>query len=338
MKQIPHDTVENVISLLDSDHSTREISQETGISKGSVTNIANKHRPERRKRSAGRPPMLSKNDVRFATRAITSGKVDNAVQATQILRSITNQSLSTQTTRRALKNAGLKSAVKAKKPLLLPRHRKARMNFATAYQDWTMEDWKRVIWSDESKMNRFGSDGRHWVWKRPGEPLADRHIEPTLKFGGGHVMIWGCMTWQGVGNVVQIEGKMDQHLYRDILAEDLVESVADWGLKVGDVVFQQDGDPKHTARIPMKWLEDHGYTILLWPAQSPDLNPIEHLWQHVKRKLAEYETPSAGIIEHWERIQKVWLEIPASVCQNLIASMPERVQAVLKAKGGHTTY
>ena len=75
-----------------------------------------------------------------------------------------------------------------------------------------------------------------------------------------------------------------------------------------------------------------------WPAQSPDLNPIEHLWSHLKRKLDGYPEPPKGIHELWERVEKVWEEIDDSVCQNLISTMPDRVQAVLKAKGGYTDY
>ena len=72
--------------------------------------------------------------------------------------------------------------------------------------------------------------------------------------------------------------------------------------------------------------------------QSPDLNPIGHLWEHIKRRLAEYETPPSGILELWDRVEVEWDKIAPEVCQNLIESMPRRVEAVLKAKGGHTKY
>ncbi len=78
--------------------------------------------------------------------------------------------------------------------------------------------------------------------------------------------------------------------------------------------------------------------VLKWPAQSPDLNPIEHLWDHLKRRLGEYETAPNGILELWERIEKEWEAIPASECQKLIESMPRRVEQVIKAKGGYTKY
>ena len=75
-----------------------------------------------------------------------------------------------------------------------------------------------------------------------------------------------------------------------------------------------------------------------WSAQSPDINPIEHLWWDLKRRLAKYETPPSGAEELWECCQVEWEKILKEVCQNLIESMPRRVQAVIKAKGGYTKY
>ena len=74
--------------------------------------------------------------------------------------------------------------------MLTSRHRRNRLDFAIAHQDWTLDDWKRVIWSDETKINRFQSDGRQWIWKGPGEGvLVDREVQGTIKFGGGSLMM-----------------------------------------------------------------------------------------------------------------------------------------------------
>ena len=232
----------------------------------------------------------------------------------------------------------MKSAVKAKKPLLTKRHRKERLDFALAHQDWTVEDWKTVVWSDETKINRLGSDGRIWVWKKSGEALSDRLVKETKKFGGGSLMMWGCMLWEGVGYACKIDGKMDGELYTKILQDELQESLAHYGKDPSTVFFQQDNDPKHKFKKATTWLEDQDYKVLLWPSQSPDLNPIEHLWTHLKRKLGEYERAPGGILELWERVQVEWDKIEPEVCQNLIESMPRRVAAVVKAKGGHTKY
>ena len=75
-----------------------------------------------------------------------------------------------------------------------------------------------------------------------------------------------------------------------------------------------------------------------WPAQSPDLNPIEHLWYHLKRRLGEYENAPGGMQELWKRVKVEWDKIEADTCQKLIESMPRRVDTVIREKGGHTKY
>jgi transposase len=232
----------------------------------------------------------------------------------------------------------MKPVVKKKRPLLSKRHRKERMDFALAHQDWTVEDWKKVVWSDETKINRLGSDGRKWVWKKAGEGLSDRLVEGTLKFGGGSLMVWGCMLWEGVGYACKIDGRMDGDLYIQILEDDLQASLKDYGKSANGIIFQQDNDPKHTCKKAQNWFQENGFRVLSWPAQSPDLNPIEHLWNHLKRRLAGYENAPQGMEELWERVVDEWYKIDAKVCQDLIESMPRRVSDVLKAKGGYTKY
>jgi len=151
-------------------------------------------------------------------------------------------------------------------------------------------------------------------------------------------MVWGCMMWEGTGYAIKIDGKMGADLYTRILDDDLQASLDFYNKSSGDIIFQQDGDPKHHSKLAQAWFKDHDIQVLLWPAQSPDLNPIEHLWDYIKRRLGEYGEDPKGILELWERIEKEWAKIPASVCQNLIESMPRRIQAVLKAKGGNTKY
>jgi hypothetical protein len=84
------------------------------------------------------------------------------------------------------------------------------------------------------------------VWKKAGAPLTAQHVAPTVKFGGGSVMVWGCMTVHGVGLMCRIEGKMDASLYQEILEDELYEMDRE------DLIFQQDNDPKHRSKFAQK--------------------------------------------------------------------------------------
>ena len=99
-------------------------------------------------------------------------------------------------------------AVVKKKPHLSKR----QLDFALAHQYWTLDDWRKVIWSDETKINCHGSDGRKWAWKKIVEGLNGRLVQGTVKFGGGSVMVWGCFMWEGVRYATRIEGRMDGEL------------------------------------------------------------------------------------------------------------------------------
>jgi transposase len=329
----------SVISLLNEGYSHRQIQSSTGLGKGTVGRISKEVDVDKENNSGGRPSKLSTRDKQSIIRQISSGKLENAVQATQFINSIIPNPVTPQTVRNALKEGGFYSATKRKVPMLKQTHRQRRLKFAHYHENWTVEDWKRVLWTDETKINHIGSDGKVYVWKQRGEPLSDRTTSPTVKHGGGNnLMVWGSMGWNGVGKLIEVQGKMNAEQYCQILDEGVVESFEKLEIPEDERYFQQDNDPKHTSKRATEWFSDNEIQVLEWPAQSPDLNPIEHLWHHLKSQLQQYETPPKGVHELWERVGKEWNKIPPEVCQRLIESMPRRIQAVIKAKGGHTKY
>jgi transposase len=339
MKPISKEISNNIITLLDSGLSLRQIGLQLGVSHLTVRRVRDKARPNIQKGQGGRPTKLTITDKRKLLRMVMSGKADTAVQLSQELKMSTDTTVSAETVRRTLKGAGMKAVLKKKKPQLLPRHIRQRLDFAKRHQYWTVDDWKQVIWSDETKINRLGSDGRKWIWKKKGDNrLTDRHIQGTVKFGGGNLMIWGCMSAEGVGYACHIDHRMDAKVYTDILDDYLLPTIDYYDLEKDNIIFQQDNDSKHTSKAAQKWFENNEIEVLEWPAQSPDLSPIEHLWEYLERRLAAYKTEPKGMLELWERIEIEWDKIPLEVCMNLIESMPRRIAAVLKAKGGYTRY
>src|SRR3979490_3417240 len=194
MKCLSAAKVDSIIQLLKSGHSGHYISSSLGVSVGFISKIRRKHCPDITKSSGGHPSKISPSNLHHIMHLMERGKIENV---TQVLKNILNQLLASKTVRRHLKKAGMKAVVKKKKPLLSARHRKTRRKFAKAHLEWTVEDWKCVVWSDETKINHLGSDGRRWVDKKAREPLNDRLVEGTLKFGGDSMMVWGCMLWEG---------------------------------------------------------------------------------------------------------------------------------------------
>jgi transposase len=295
MKSISSSQTDNILSLYTSQYSVHQIAAKTGLGKSTVARVIKKAFPDKENLVGGRPSKLSATDKRAVVQQIISGKADNAVQATHFINSIITNPVSSQTVRNTLKEATLKAVTKKKKPILSSANIKKRLAFALKYQHWTVEDWKRVIWSDETKINRIGSDGQEYVWKKEGEPLGKRLVKGTAKFGGGSLMVWGCIGWNGVGMLAEVEGRMDAEQYTAILADHLLPSMEESGISEEDIIFQQDNDPKHTSKKATEWFKEHDITLLDWPPQSPDISPIEHIWVVLKKRLSAYEKPPSGV-------------------------------------------
>ncbi len=117
-------------------------------------------------------------------------------------------------------------------------------------------------------------------------------------------------------------------------------SLYDYSVLIFRWLFQQDNAPCHKAQIISDWFLEHGneFTLLKWPPQSPDLNPIEHLWDVVKREIHIMAVQLTNLQQLRDAIVSVWTKISEERFPHLVESLPRRIKAVRKAKGGPTRY
>ena len=148
-------------------------------------------------------------------------------------------------------------------------------------------------------------------------------------------MVWTSMSAHGPGPMRHVDGVMDQHQYRSILEETMLLA-AETMFANRPWIFQHDNDHKHTARLVKQRIDEQDFQSLWWPAQSPDLNPIEHLWQDVDTSLKN-SRPSKKE-ELFQGVNDAWSSISIGRCRTLVQSMGRRCQAVIDAKGGPTKY
>ncbi len=223
---------------------------------------------------------------------------------------------------------------RATKPLLNQRQRQKHLTWAVEKKNWTVAQWSKVLFSDESKFCiSFGNQGPR-VWRKSGEAQNPCCLKFSVKFPQS-VMIWAAMLSAGVGPLCFLKSTVNAAIYQEIL-EHFIRPSADKLYGDADFIFQQDLAPAHTAKGTKSWFNDHGVTVLDWPANSPDLNPIENLSGIVKRKMRDTRPNNAD--EMKAAVKETWASIPPQQCHKLITSMPRRIEAVIKAKGAPTKY
>ncbi|XP_011144066.2 uncharacterized protein LOC105185907 [Harpegnathos saltator] len=315
----------------------RELAQQCGISKSAVTKLLKRLKVQEgsiNKKTRGRPRCTTSLVDRNILRTSRSNPHLTAPDIAKEILTPGQSNPSVRTIRRRLQDAGLHGRRPVKKSFISAKNRKARVEWSKAHLNWTSRQWSDVLWSDESKFMLFGSDGIKWVRRPEGKRFDPKYQLPTMKHGGGSVIVWGAFSAKGMGPLHKIDGIMDQTVYINIL-QNVMLPYAKRFLGRG-FIFQQDNDPKHRAVKVQEWFRRHRVILMDWPNQSPDLNIIESLWEELERRLAGKRATNAA--QKFSQLEEEWKKIPQATIDALIDSMPRRCQAVIDAKGFATKY
>jgi len=269
------------------------------------------------------------------------------------LKNVTNVDVSIRTLNRRLREEGIRKWRAVNRPLLTKRHAKLRYKWAKLYRHWTSSDFERVIWSDECMVEKENNRMKMLVFRRQNkqEKYAPRNIQPKVKHSAVSQMIWACFIGDKLGPIVFIEGMVNQDVYCEVLREHLAPFLE--VLKAdgkANLEFQQDNARPHVAKSTKQLLQElakkYSLKIMEWPPNSPDLNPIEHLWAELKLELFQRYPNTVSLKGSSDtvravlrqRLHKVWWDIGEDVLKRLIKSMPHRVKEVLTARGWYTSH
>lgn len=328
----------NAVLLHKQGKSIRKISEELKIPRTTVGRMIQRFKNNESmepKPKTGRKKKLTEKDVSYLARVVRKDPFISAPKLAKQMEETTGKTMGRMTITRALKSAGIGSCVPSKKPYISKKNQTKRLEYAKKYQFMDVSFWKKVIWTDESKFNVRGSDGRQRVWRKSGERLNMKNMRGTVKHGGGSEMVWGAMCYNGVGSMEFVDGIMRKEDYKMILERNLDKTSKKF--RMGrNYIFMHDNDPKHKSKLVTEYLLEKGVNVLDHPAQSPDLNVIEHLWDDIGRKLLEKDVRNKTDLRR--EICAVWETVSSDVTKKLVESMPRRLKEVIKHKGGPTSY
>lgn len=328
---------ERAVGMLQIGTKVAEVAQLFGCTKATVHRLRNRFnqtgQTSDRPRS-GRRRVTTPREDRYL---VNIHLRDRFKTATSSAANALDHPMSRQTVSRRLRAAGIRAYRPYRVPFLTNRHKRLRLQWARLRQRWRICDWRRVLYTDESRFCISRADGRLRVYRRRRERYAQNCLLPVQPFGLGSVMVWGGICGNRKTNLVIVEGNLTAQRYINQVLRPVVLPFLREDVNEG-VLYQQDNARPHVARIVQDFFTDNQMDVLPWPARSPDLSPIEHLWEHLDRKIRERDPQPATRQQLIRYLQEEWDQIPAQVIRRLTDSSRRRVQACIAAAGGPTRY
>lgn len=323
-----------VATLLQAGLTYENIRNLVGVSNGCISNVAKKQQlniPLKNRPGQGRKKSTTHREDRHLIKLMKKNRRKTSRQLASAWNLSNGKSNSARTVRRRLFDAGYKSYTTKWKPYRKPHHRSSRLRFARKYSSWSFNEWKYLMFSDESHFEVFNRKNRSYVRRLPSEADKPFNFEPPVQGGGGSVSVWGVMTAKGVGPLAFYDGRMNGENYIDVIKPHLSTFIKKTFGSFSSCYYVQDNAPCHKSKFSMNWLKRNKINVFDWPATSPDFNVIENLWSIIDEQLTNYHPTNTDELQ--QLILKLWTEIPVETCRNLVESIPRRLETCIRVKG-----
>lgn len=194
------------------------------------------------------------------------------------------------------------------------------------------------MFTDETRIQIHRADGRKRVWRRVGERYSPNCIIERNTWGGGSIHVWGGITLTGRTPLVIFDRNVNANVYVNNILQPVAVPFMRRHFAPGNGILQQDNAPPHTANATRRFLNQSNIDVLPWPALSPDMSPIEHIWGELKSRIEQRPNPPQTLQQLRVAVIQEWQNIPQASIARKIRSMYRRCTALVNANGGHTKY
>ncbi|GFW79498.1 transposable element Tcb1 transposase [Trichonephila clavipes] len=331
-----------IIGRLECGCTQLEVSEELGIAQSVVSRLWQRFQDDgnvSRCYSTGCPELQRRMRTGIYIYLAVTAKRNRRSTASDLSRqlsSATGTTVSRQTVYRRLGHIGLYARRPVRCVPLTATHCRLRLTWSRDHALWTPQQWSCVMFSDESRFSLQSDSRRTLIWRASGTRYHQENTIERHRYDGAGWLVWGGIILGSRTDLHVQSVTMTVHIYRDVILEQHVH----WfrGAMGAEFLFMDDNTRPHRANIVDECLQSEDITRMDWPAYSPDLNPIEHVWDMLCRRIATRQSPPTCLRELRRALLDEWCNILQDQIDNLILNMPRRCKVCIASSGRHTPY